>query len=262
MEEDQNSVEEEFTPQDLESTIVEEAIEEEFQDDSQAQEENPQERNFKNLRKKEQDAVRRAEEAERKSQMHEDMIKQLLQAQQNNQAPVQAPVEVDEFDSIPDDEYLSKGQARKLNQKDARTIAREEMLRFEKEREQSRFIDRLKSKYSDFSDVVTTATIAIFEKQEPELAATIADLKDPYKMGLQTYNFIKRNVGASNADDERHAKEVRTKVEKNEKTVQSPQAFNKRPMAKAFDISGMSKGEQTKLYEEMMGHAGRVGGGY
>ena len=62
--------------------------------------------------------------------------------------------------------------------------------------------------------------------------------------------------------EKRHAKEVEKKIEKNEKTVQSPQAYNKRPMAQAFSMTNMSDGEKTKLYEEMMGYASQAGHGY
>ena len=55
---------------------------------------------------------------------------------------------------------------------------------WEKKREAERFHERLRSKYSDFDDIVNSETIALLEKKEPELATTIADLQDPYKMGL------------------------------------------------------------------------------
>ena len=53
------------------------------------------------------------------------------------------------------------------------------------------FMDRLNRQYSDFSEVVNPETLSILEEKEPELAATIADLKDPYKIGVQSYKYIK-----------------------------------------------------------------------
>ena len=50
----------------------------------------------------------------------------------------------------------------------------------------------------------------------------------------------------------RRAKEVEKKLEQNAKTVQTPQAYDKRPMAQAFQ---MSKAEMANIYKEMMGYA-------
>lgn len=257
LEEDQNSENLEVTPHDHEATIVEQEAPDETANPPQAQEElDKQDRNWREMRKKNDENVQ-------KMKMQEEMIKTLLQTAQVPQQQVQQPVEtVDEFEGIDDSEYLSKGDSRKMLRKDAKAIAREEFLRLEKERENANFLNRLKSRYSDFDDVVNPETIAIFEKKDPELASTIADLKDPYKMGLQTYNFIKSMSLKDDSASQRHAKEVKDKIEKNEKNAQSPQAYTKRPMAKAFSITGMSKEEQSALYEEMMGYASQGSGGY
>ena len=117
----------------------------------------------------------------------------------------------------------------------------------------------LKAKYTDFDDVVNPETIAILEEQEPELAQTIIDLKDPYKIGMQTYKYIKALNIVDSVPQARRSKEVGKKIEENKKTVQSPQAFDKRPMAQAFKLT---ETEKTKLYEEMMSCASQAGFSY
>lgn len=59
--------------------------------------------------------------------------------------------------------------------------------------QQSQFnrLNSLKGKFSDFDEVVNPETLAILEEQEPELAQTICELKDPYKIGVQSYKYIK-----------------------------------------------------------------------
>jgi hypothetical protein len=57
----------------------------------------------------------------------------------------------------------------------------------------------------------------------------------------------------------RRAKEVEKKIEENSKTVQTPQAFEKRPMAQAFK---MTESELAVLYKEMTHYANMAGGGY
>lgn len=259
MVEDQNSVDEEVTPQDQDATIVDEQVQENFEGEPQGQEEDPQERNWKELRRKAEEAEKRQKEYEDKIRLQDEFIKSML-AQKTIQEQPPQPSEVDEFADLPEEEYLPYGQTRKLVQKDARQIAREEFLALERERESKRFKERLKAKYSDFDDIVNPETIAILEKKEPELATTIAELKDPYKMGLQTYNFIKSMGIAGTPDERKHANEVKKKIEKNEKSVQSPQAYNKRPMAAAFSMGNMSKEEKDKLWAETLGYASQSPG--
>lgn len=254
MDEDLNSAEVEFTTQNQDSTIVDESNQYEASTETQGQEVDAQEKNWRELRRKAEQAEQQRQNLEEKLKMQEEFIKNLMQQSQPKQQPTRQE-EPDEFEAISDEEYLPKGQSRKLFQKDARTIAREEYLALERERETLRFRERLKAKYSDFDDVVNPRTIEILEKKEPELANTIAELKDPYKIGLQTYNFIK-SMGIVDASiQERHAKEVQSKLEKNEKSIPSPQVYNKRPMAKAFDMNNLSKDEKQRLYEEMTNYA-------
>lgn len=260
MEEDQNSEELEVTPQDQESTVVEEQSQVDVQENPQSEEKGDQDKNWRQLRRKAEESEKQLKLYEEKVKMQEELIRNFLSQTKPSQQTQQRTIEVDEFADLPADEYLPYGQTRKLVQKDARTIAREEYLAMEKEREAERFKERLKAQYSDFDDVVNSETIALLEQREPELAATIADLKDPYKMGLQTYKFITSMGLVMSADERRHAKEVQKKIEHNENNIQSPQAFNKRPMAQAFSTAQMNKDEKQKLYEEMLGYASQSPG--
>lgn len=225
---------------------------EQVQEQTKTAEESRQERNWTAFRQ-------RQKELERELQSQRELNEKLMTlATQAAQKP-----EVDEFDSIGDDEYISKGKVTSLVHKKASKIAEEiaqrkvdEALR---QREQAQFLDNLKRKYSDFDDVVNPDTIALLEQQEPELAQTIADLKDPYKMGIQSYKFIKSLGLAEKAPEARRAKEIDKKLAENKKTVPSPQAFDKRPMAAAFKLTDA---EKTELYKEMMGFAAQAGSGY
>ncbi len=173
------------------------------------------------------------------------------------------PKEVDEFDSIGDEEYIPKGKVAKLVNKKAASIAEEiaerKVNQMMERQHQSQFLDRLERQYSDFKDVVTPETLALLEEKNPELADTIAELKDPYKIGLQSYNYIKALNLSEKVADSRRSKEVDKKLADNAKTVQSPQAYDKRPMAQAFQ---MTQAEKSALYNEMMGFAHQSGGGF
>jgi hypothetical protein len=205
-----------------------------------------QDRNWKEMRRRQQDL-------ERDLQMQREMNEKLMQMATQSNPHKQ---EIDELDSIGDDEFIPKGKVNKLVEKKAARIAEEiakrETEKFFTQQKQSQFMDRLKSKYADFEEVVNHETMALLEEQDPELATTIAAAKDPYSIGMQCYKYMKAMNLAEKIPSARRSKEVDKKLEQNAKTVQTPQAFDKRPMAQAFQ---MSKAELSNIYKEMMGYA-------
>lgn len=204
--------------------------------------ENKQDRNWREMR-------RNYSELERKAKMQEELITQLLVSQKNLTAS-SAPAN-DDLDSIADDDYLPKGKVKKLLEKErevGQKLAREEIEKVFQQKEQSLYAERLRSKFTDFDEVMTPETMDLLEQQDPELAKTILDLKDPYKMALQTYKYIKAYGLAAKVPENRREKEVEKKIEKNSKTIQSPQAYDKRPMAQTFQLTEQLK---QSLFEEM-----------
>jgi hypothetical protein len=205
------------------------------------------ERNFKAMRIKNADL-------ERKLKERDEMFEKMLQAQMSNQAPPKQ--EIDELDSIGASEFIPKGTVEKLVEKKAQKyageIAKKEVENFFKKHNESQFLDRLHAKYNDFSEVVNPETLSLLEEREPELAQTIADLKDSYKIGVQTYKYIKAMGLAEKAPEVRRQKETEKAVEKAEKAIPSPAAFDKRPIAQAFKLTDAMKKD---LYREMMGYA-------
>ena len=195
---------------------------------------------------------------EQKARMQEELIERLVRQSSPQAAQVQ---EVDELDSISEQDYLNKTHSKKLVQKQIDPLMKkiEELESLVKRQNSQNSFNSLKTKYTDFDDVVNPETTALLEEQEPELAQTIMDLKDPYKIGVQTYKYIKALNIADSVPNARRSKEVDKKIEQNKKTVQTPQAFDKRPMAQAFK---MSDSEKNKLYEEMMSCASQAGFSY
>jgi hypothetical protein len=205
-----------------------------------------EERNWKAMR------IKNAE-LEKQLKMRDEMMEKILQAQMSNSAPQKQ--EVDEFDSIGDDEFIPKGKvkelAKKQAQKYAEQIAKEEVGKALKQHHDSQFVDRLNRQYSDFSEVVNPETLSLLEEKDPELAQTIADLKDPYKIGLQSYKYIKAMNLVQKAPEVRRQKEVEKAIEKAENAIKSPTS-NTRPIALAFQLTDAMKKE---LYREMNGYA-------
>lgn len=212
--------------------------------------EDKQERNWKAAREKQR-------ELERELRLQKEMNEKLMQLATQN-APKQQEIP-DELDSLADDEFISKGKVKQLITRQAAKIAQEETQKMLQQQHQSQFMVRLKSQYPDFDDVVNADTLALLEEQKPELANTIAELKDPYKIGVSSYEYIKALNLGSQSPTARRAKEVEKKLADNAKTVQSPQAYDKRPMAQAYKIT---EAENKKIYEEMTMYARQAGSGY
>lgn len=214
--------------------------------------EDTQDRNWRELNR-----VKR--ELEKKAKIQEELIEKLLKHQQPTQ--VNQVQEIDELDQIPDDDHLMKGQSKKLVKKEVAPLQKriDELEAKLQQQTQVNQFENLKRKYSDFDEVVNPETIAIFEEQEPELAQAIIETQDPYKKWIQTYKYIKASNISEQVPKARRAREIDKRLESNKKTVQSPQAFDKRPMAQAFK---MTEAEKTKLYEEMMHYASQAGSSY
>lgn len=212
------------------------------------------ERNFKAMR------IKNAE-LEKRLKDREDMLDKFMSSQLMNQQQAASKQEVDEFDSIGAEEFIPKGKVERLVEKKAQQyaeqIARKEVERHIKQQKDDQFLDRLNRQYSDFSDLVNPETLSLLEEQEPELAQSIAELKDPYKIGLQSYKYIKAMNLVSKVPESRREKEIEKKIEKAEKAVQSPMAFDKRPIAQAFKMTDAMKKD---LYREMMGYAAGASG--
>jgi hypothetical protein len=189
-------------------------------------------------------------------QLRENQM-QIMQAQLANSAPVRQ--EVDEFDKIGDDEFIPYSKVKKLAEKQTQKalkntedLVRQEVQKAIQKQQDTQFMDRLNRQYSDFSEIVNAETLSILEEKEPELASTIADLKDPYKIGIQSYKYIKAMGLSKTATEARREKEIDKAISKAEKTITSPIAYDKRPIAQAFKLTDAMKKE---LYREMHGYA-------
>jgi len=205
------------------------------------------ERNWKAMRIKNNDLEKRLKQ-------YEEMQMQIMQAQLANSKPVHQ--EIDEYDSIADDEFIPKGKVKGLVQREAQKIAKqfakEEVEAFHKKQSDSQFMDRLMRQYSDFNEIVNPETLSLLEEREPELAKTISESKDPYKIGVQTYKYIKALNLSEEVPGTRRKKEIEKAIDKSEKNIPSPASFDKRPMAQAFKMTDAQKKE---LYREMHGYA-------
>lgn len=232
----ENNAIQEVEPPELQENVQETVENAELQQNR----EDAQERNWRAMRQKQADLERQLKD-------REELLSRLLA---NAVPPQKQPVE----EEIPDDEYSTYAGVK--------SVARKQVQPLEQKIEQLEAKLRyreLVEKYKDFEEVVNADTLSLLEQEDPELAQIIADLKDPVKMGIQSYKYIKALNLSSKVPNARRVREAEKKIEKSEKAIQSPLAYDKRPMAQAFRET---EAEKKQLYEEMLGFASKAGFSY
>lgn len=210
-----------------------------------------QDRNWRNMRQQQKEKDLAIQQRDEKIATMEALLTQLV--------PKQKPVAEQEEEHFDLEEYAKYNGVQKLTKKSMQPLEQkiQHLESLLNKQEEEKKINAFKSKYPDFDDVVNVETLELLEKKEPELAFSILELKDPFKMGLQSYKYIKALGLEAQVPNARRVKEIDKKIEKNSKSVQSPQAYDKRPMAKAFKATAA---DQKRLYEEMMHYASQAQG--
>jgi hypothetical protein len=210
-------------------------------------------RNWRELR-------RSKDEWERKAKMQEELLQRLMNQQSQPQIAPSAPEE-DIIHELAKEEYVpgekvAKG-FKKLKEEFRKEI--DEVKKSYASQHQNSLFNELKREFPDFDQVVNPETLALLEETNPRLANTIVASGDPYRIAVQSYEYIKAKGLSNKALPSKRAKETEAKIEQNKKTVQSPQAFDKRPMAQAFQMTEAMKKE---LQNEMYQYAQQAGMGY
>jgi alanyl-tRNA synthetase len=182
-----------------------------------------------------------------------------------NQAVAQQPSQAAEdiLQKVQRQEYVAGEDVAKALQQQ-REEFKQQLEELKKQSEQQKAVSMfadLKREFSDFDEIVNPDTLALLDETYPRLAQTIAKSKDPYDAALLAYETIKAKGLTERVPDARRAKEVEKRLEQNKKTVQTPQAFEKRPMAQAFRMPE-TKQEKEAVYKEMLKYAQMAGGGY
>lgn len=214
----------------------------------------PEEKNWVNrLRKDRDEAIRRERELERKAQMQEELLQKLLSQQQQAQV---APEE-DILQEIQQEEYVPGEKVVKGFKKLKKDFDKE-LAEIKKEyamRQQESQLASLRQQWSDLDDVVNPETLRIVAQQNPQLASAWQKLGDDYSIALVAYPYLKSQI------DSKSPREVDKKIAQNSKSVQSPQTFNKRPMAQAFQ-EPRTREEKEKLWNETLQYARQAGSGF
>ena len=109
--------------------------------------------------------------------------KKLADLEQKNQPKA---VEEEEL-NLSDDDIVTAKDVKKLAKKMAREIVAQDRMRYEADTAE----DRLRTKYSDFDEVVNEDNVKKLLREEPELAKVLRSTADPYAKGVAAYRYIR-----------------------------------------------------------------------
>lgn len=194
------------------------------------------------------------EELERKAAMQEELLRHLASGQM---AQSQSQPEEDVYKELETEEYASGPKFAKALKKQEEKFARhlQEIERRYQSVQDSSVLADVKRAHPDFDEIVNPDTLALLKEIDPRRATALENTADPYVREATRYDIIKARGLADQVPGAKRAKEIDKKIEQNKKVVQTPQVYDKRPMAKAFDYSRMDKKAQDDLQNEMNHYA-------
>jgi hypothetical protein len=215
---------------------------------------------IRKVRRDRDEAIRKAEEAERREKMKDELIKQLMAHQPQNQE-----AEEDILSEIQKTEYVEGEKVAKALKKQKQDF--EAQLAELKKMQERTFVakqeEQIRSQFQDFDDVVNADTLDMLKETNPKLFSRVANLLkvDPMDGAVFAYETIIASGVAEQIPGIRRKKEVEKKLEQNKKTVQSPIAHDNRPIAQAMSYAEAKKARDA-LWAETNRYASMAGMGY
>ena len=203
---------------------VEQSVPEEVSESPEKFEESQQEKNWKEIRNALKDLKKE----------NQYLRQQALQAQQTQKQPTQP-------DPDDDEPYVTPRKLEKrihdletqLKAKDAESVE-----------------DRLRYKYSDYDEVVSTDNVEYLQQHDPELVMSIQRLSDdPYKQATAAYKLLKKTDYYMN----KGSVEDKNKAENNSRKPVSVQSVRKQGVLSETNrfANGLTNDLKKSLWKEM-----------
>jgi hypothetical protein len=124
----------------------------------------------------------------------------LTEAVGRSAAPPKQEVNIPDYESVDDEDLLTKKQTRAVAKMEAAQAVKEAL----QQREYNEAPKLIETEMQDYSQVVTPENVERLKQTNPRLAASLGDVKDPYAQGALAYSYIKsqgiykENEGANN----------------------------------------------------------------
>lgn len=228
-----------------ENTNVEEVLEENVSSTESAEHNDVSQEDREAEQRKRNDAEYNWAEMRRQMREKDQQIEELKNqfSQLANRAPTKE--EKDELEQLAEDDILTVAQARKLAQKMARNTAEEVM----RQREAATVDERVQLKFSDYNSVVSRENIEYLNKNEPELARSLASMSDPYEQAVAAYKLLKR---VTPKKDDAPSLEKKKAMENSSKPVSVNSITKNSAIGNAHLFeNGLTKDLKSQLFKEM-----------
>lgn len=228
------------------------------QEESHAEAPEGPKQSWKELREKAQ----RADTLQKERDQYYNVLKQIEEearyyAQQQPQQTQQREPEEEEFDlnTLDDDEVLTGREMKRALQKESKRLRYiEESINAQRQAStETQIENELKSKYSDFYDVINNDNITKLREMRPGLAKSLSLNPDLREKAMDTYQMIK-DLGIYQEDHYAAEREMARKNAAKPRPINSvsPQMGNS-PLSKANAFAGGLTDDLKKhLYKEML----------
>lgn len=197
-----------------------------------------------------------AREVEREARIRAEMQAEAMRNELQEIKQMLQPKEVDPLDGA-DDDYVDASRLRaKLEKerahlkKEAKEIAKE-TIREEREQEEKRnYLQRLKSQFADYDQVMNETNIASLESIDPVFLETVLEVPDEYARRLKTYKKLK-SIQSNVQKAEEKTQSIKEKVEENAKNPYYIAPSMATPATSAVDFDVRSKEARHQAYDKL-----------
>jgi len=217
-------------------------------------EEDVVEKNWRAVREKQKERERLEKEQQRKIEERDQMIAALQEALKSNQpqqsqAPQSTPQTNSSGYDIDDKDWITGKQLKEFLEKDKKK-KEEENRKQEQERMQQESLKQMAARYPDYQEVLSKENLAYLEYHEPEIAAGIQNISDPYLSLANAYKSVKKFVPPMTQAD-------KEKIERNQQMPKSPSqtGVGVNPHGEGYSGGRLSKDRKAELYAEARRYA-------
>ncbi len=175
------------------------------------------------------------EERERriKAEMENALMKQRLEMLEKANQPVERDALADVQDYVdPTSLKAAFAQERRHLKREAEEIAEKKLREWKEQEHKQNHVQRLRSEFPDFGNVMTEENVVKFEQTHPEFVQSLLHIQDDYERKKLAYNFFKRNA----PKQEEPKPSIKEKVEENNRNPFYIPSGSGVPSAVDFDL--------------------------
>lgn len=205
-----------------------------------------------------------ARDAEREARIRAEMQAESLRKEIESIKDMLRPPEKDPLDEV--DGYIDPAvfkakleKERAAFERRAEEIAKKTYEEQKRREEQTNFLQRLKTEYSDYDQVMTEDNVKELEENAPEFLSVVLEIPDEYVRRKQTYNFIKRQKQRAPVQKEPETPSIKQTVDENLRNPFYIPAGAGIPAAVEFDVK--SKNARELAYAKLKAAQRRPIGG-